>query len=210
MTRTGKIARLPRDCREELNRRLRQGENGRALLGWLNGLPEVQVVLNADFGGRGISDQNLSEWRQGGYLEWLGHQETLALAHELKARAAELETVVDGSLAERVCRVLTARYATELMRGEDPGDDGRERRLTRLRALCADVVELRRGDLLAEKLKLDRERLSLDREKTDEAMEAEFNRWLERPDIKERLFPEQQRGVSEETIQKVRRELNLL
>jgi hypothetical protein len=151
----------------------------------------------------------LREWRQGGYLEWLGHQETLALAHELKERATELEAVVDGSLAERVSRMLTARCAVELMRGEETGDDGRERRLARLRALCADVVELRRSDLLAEKLKLDRERLALDREKTDQAMEAEFNRWLERPDIKARLFPEEPKGVSQKTIGKVRHELNL-
>jgi hypothetical protein len=32
MTRTGKIARLPREVREELNRRLQNGEQGKRLV----------------------------------------------------------------------------------------------------------------------------------------------------------------------------------
>jgi hypothetical protein len=39
MARVGKIARLPLDTREELNRRLANGEVGGSLLWWLNGLP---------------------------------------------------------------------------------------------------------------------------------------------------------------------------
>jgi hypothetical protein len=38
MTRTGKIARLPRELRDELNRRLREGEPGIRLVEWLNSL----------------------------------------------------------------------------------------------------------------------------------------------------------------------------
>jgi len=51
MTRLGKIARLPRGIREELNRRLADGEVGRSLLEWLNALPEVTTALAAHFGG---------------------------------------------------------------------------------------------------------------------------------------------------------------
>jgi hypothetical protein len=64
MTRLGKIARLPREIREELNVRLQNGEVGRKLVEWLNGLPAAQAVLAANFGGRAISMQNLSEWKQ--------------------------------------------------------------------------------------------------------------------------------------------------
>jgi len=52
MTRTGKIARVPLDVREELNRRLQNGEKGRKLILWLYQLPEVERVLAEDFGGR--------------------------------------------------------------------------------------------------------------------------------------------------------------
>jgi hypothetical protein len=61
MTRNGKIARLTRPIRDELNRRLQDGEPGVRLVAWLNGLPETQKILQVDFGGRPISEQNLSE-----------------------------------------------------------------------------------------------------------------------------------------------------
>jgi hypothetical protein len=83
MTRNGKIARLPREVREQLNRRLFNGEPGNRLVEWLNGLPETQRVLADDFGGREINEQNLSEWKQGGFREWETRQETLAQAREL-------------------------------------------------------------------------------------------------------------------------------
>ena len=45
-TRNGKIARLPRGVRQELNRRLHEGEQGKRLVAWLNALPEVQPELD--------------------------------------------------------------------------------------------------------------------------------------------------------------------
>ena len=47
MNRLGKIGRLPRERREELNGRLQNGEVGRLLVEWLNGLPAAQAVLAA-------------------------------------------------------------------------------------------------------------------------------------------------------------------
>ena len=41
MTRNGKIARLPRQVRDQLNRRLRDGQKGNQLAAWLNSLPKV-------------------------------------------------------------------------------------------------------------------------------------------------------------------------
>ncbi len=38
----GKIARLPRNVRDELNHSIDNGETGVRLVEWLNGLPEVQ------------------------------------------------------------------------------------------------------------------------------------------------------------------------
>ena len=43
--RNGKIARLPRPSRDELARRIEDGEPGKDLVQWLNGLPAVQDVL---------------------------------------------------------------------------------------------------------------------------------------------------------------------
>ena len=49
--------------RQELNRRLDEGEPGKKLVSWLNGLPEVQAIVAAEFGGKSIREQNLSEWK---------------------------------------------------------------------------------------------------------------------------------------------------
>jgi hypothetical protein len=114
MTRNGKIARLSRTIRDSLNRRLQDGEPGIRLVAWLNGLPDTQRVLATDFGGRKISEQNLSEWKAGGYRDWLARQETLSQARELAADANELTAATDGRLTDHLATVLAARYAVAL------------------------------------------------------------------------------------------------
>ncbi len=61
--RNGKIARLPLAVREELNLRLRDGEEGVDLVVWLNSLPEVRQVLAAKFKGQPIAENNLANWK---------------------------------------------------------------------------------------------------------------------------------------------------
>ena len=90
MTRNGKIARLPRCFREDLNQRLSDGEQGKSLVAWLNSNFEVKEVLDLYFDGRPITEQNLSEWKQGGYQEWLRHQENLEWARNAVEEAEEL------------------------------------------------------------------------------------------------------------------------
>src|SRR4051812_10033601 len=76
MTRNGKIARLPRSVRDELNCRLDEGQEGVELVAWLNQHPEVQRVMAASFAGRPITEGNLTEWKQRGFVEWKRHQES--------------------------------------------------------------------------------------------------------------------------------------
>src|SRR5215471_13714986 len=96
MTRNGKIARLPYDIREELNRRLRDGKSGPALLKWLNEDPECGDVLDEEFGGRPFNKQNLSEWRQGGYEDWLRKEEVRQRVQVVMERAEDLESDAGG------------------------------------------------------------------------------------------------------------------
>jgi hypothetical protein len=111
MTRTGKIARLPRAVREKLNERLDNGESAVQLVEWLNGLPEVQKVLAENFGGRAIGPQNLSDWKGGGFVEWQARQETLEQARELAAEAEELDEATENRLSDSLATVLEMRYA---------------------------------------------------------------------------------------------------
>jgi hypothetical protein len=156
-TRNGKIARLPLSIRENLNRRLQDGEQGKKLVAWLNSLPEVRSVIHAEFGGRPVREQNLSEWKQGGYRDWLALQE----AREATARLdEELADCGDGDaqpLSETLARWLAVRYAVATRRLV--GTEGPEQwRL--LRDLCGDIVELRRGDHSAMRLELARARFA--------------------------------------------------
>ena len=113
MKRTGKIARLPRPLRDQLNQRLYHGEPGVELVQWLNALPEVQALLAEHFAGVPISPQNLSEWNHGGFLDWLTTQELLEDAREFAAHAAELPGA-DGELAGSLSHAIIARYAVLL------------------------------------------------------------------------------------------------
>lgn len=171
MTRTGKIARLPREIREQLNRRLADGEPGHRLVEWLNALPETQKTLTTNFGGRAISEQNLSEWKQGGHQDWLARQETLACARELAADAGELAEAAEGSLSDHLATVLSARYAALVSGWNGEMDDEFRRKTRALRMLCQDIVELRRGDHCAERLRLDLDRFA-------EAGKADLDRAL--------------------------------
>ena len=196
MTRTGKIARLPREIREQLNRRLEDGQPGTKLVIWLNALPEAQALLAGEFAGRAISEQNLSEWKQGGYRDWLARQEVLAQVRELAADAEELAGATEGVLAEHLATVLTARYAAALADWQGEATDEFRRKLRSLRALCQDIVELRRGNHSAARLKIEQERLARDREQTEEELVGHFKRWARNPSVRDwicsdSLAPEQ-------------------
>jgi hypothetical protein len=96
MARIGKIARLPRLIRSELNSRLQDGQEGKQIVLWLNSLPEVKALLAQSFDARPINEQNLSDWRQRGYEEWLARQDLFAQARQLAADWQELQSVAPG------------------------------------------------------------------------------------------------------------------
>jgi hypothetical protein len=88
-SRTGKIACLPEEIRDDLNEHMINGKKGPELLPWLNSLPEVRDVLTRHFSGRDINHQNLSAWRRGGFRDCLFRREMhLASFHAYAARSA--------------------------------------------------------------------------------------------------------------------------
>ena len=136
---------------------------GEKLVAWLNGLPEVQAIVAAEFGGKPIREQNLSEWKQarlsrlGGAAGGEGVVERLARMRPNgmpRARAAH----------ETLSRWVAARYAVATRRVcETGGPEG----WRLLREMCGDIVELRKGDHSAERLQIERERLKLEQEKSE-------------------------------------------
>jgi len=153
-THVGKIGRLPHALREHLNRRLQEGEKGRKLVAWLNALPEVQAVLAGEFAGRPINAQNLTDWRQGGYRDWLAQQEARELAERLGQKALAGVPEAAPPFTNTVATWLVCQYGVAARRVRT-ADEKKKWQL--LREMCWDIVALRRGDLRAQRLDLDRE-----------------------------------------------------
>jgi hypothetical protein len=109
----GKIARLPKPVREELNRRLDDGEPGSQILPWLNELPAVKRVLATQFGGAPINSQNLSNWRSGGYQRWLRKQERLEEIKSFAEEARECSRAGSG-LARGAAAIVAAGILKKL------------------------------------------------------------------------------------------------
>ena len=159
-THNGKIGRLPRNIREELNRRLDDGEPGGKILKWLNARPEVPA---AGFGGRGINAQNLSNWRKGGFQHWLKQQERRNLALELTENAAELAIDAGGvEIGNHLSAVLVAEFAASARAALSAITDPAER-CVREQEFLLTLARVRRQDSQAGKLAIERERRARER-----------------------------------------------
>ncbi|HEV2692119.1 MAG TPA: hypothetical protein VG347_04420 [Verrucomicrobiae bacterium] len=176
MSRNGKIARLPKAIRDQLNKNLEDGMPGVRLVEWLNSLPEVQQVLTEQFDGRAINEVNLTEWKGGGFLDWQARQDMKSHALELAEEAQDLKSAMPGVLAEHLNIIVAGRFAELLNQWNGDVDEGFMKKLKALRLLSHEVAVQRRGDQRAadgqradrqqadmqtcrqEKLKLDREK----------------------------------------------------
>ncbi len=146
-TRTGKIARLPKPIREQLNQRLENGELGTTLIPWLNEQPEVQKMITEEFAGHPIRQQNLSQWRQGGYRDWTRHQLLREQTRWVSEQSAELcsdcgpDTI---TIAEDVANIMSAELAMHVQALGEITDP--KKRFEQFRYLCRELSRLRRDD----------------------------------------------------------------
>jgi hypothetical protein len=158
-SRRGKIARLPSDIREQLNRRLDDGESGKDLVNWLNGLPEVRSVLDAKFGGQPINHVNLSNWKQGGgFDDWQARREAAARVNRVIHDVGELQSAKPGLLEDRLSVWVMSRLLLSARALGSHGGRGMDWKI--LRQLSRDVTNIRRGDQGAGWLRLQQARLA--------------------------------------------------
>lgn len=141
--RRGKIAKLPAEIRAEVNRRLHDGQTGTKLLEWLNADARVKTVLDAQFAGAAINDQNLTEWRQGGFMDWLEERERLDALKELSLFAGGA-VKSGGNLADGAAAVAAGRLITAI----DGADD------EQLVKIAGAIAILRGGDIESRRLQL--------------------------------------------------------
>lgn len=175
-TRIGKIARLPLDVRNDLNQRLQDGKSGKAILAWLNRQKIGEDIWYQGGVGVNISEQNLSNWRAGGYQDWLQQQEALDFVRLMAEEAGELGAAADGEgIADRFTAILAVeltRLAKVLLEKEsDP-----EKRWARLGAVSDKLSQIRRDDHRAAQVKMKREQWKREQEREEEAMEEQYQK----------------------------------
>lgn len=186
MSRKGKIARLPRTIRNELNERLADGEAAAPVLEWLNALPKTQAVLKKQFHGKPVTEANLSDWRKGGYAEWSLSGDALDDA-ALMAESGE-DFPAAGPLAEQLSTILCTRYNRILAHWDEVPIEQTQQHIRAYGGLCRQVVAVRRAerDLVHARLAQDKA------EKEDgiarRMLLAEFERWIQHPDTRQRML----------------------
>ena len=197
MSRKGKIARLPSAIREQINQRLLEGQSGSKILPWLNALPEVTAVLDEDFEGLHVSDNNLSEWRRGGYQDWLRRRDRVDHTRELAQWSLQLAKAGGGNLADGAASILAGRILEVLEKldelveaQEQEGDEDPKKRMGMIAGmidgLTLAVTRLRKGDqgaavIQQNERKLDQndETIALDRQKFQRTTCELYLKWRE-------------------------------
>ena len=181
MNRTSKFTRLSESLREELNQRLRNGEPGNNILLWLNQLPEVLALVDEHYGGNLISPQNLSDWNQGGYREWLSRQEMRESSKDFATEAPHLTAAAGGSLLNPLTTAVLARYGALLAKMPLDAEIPKhiQSHLDNVLRIHQALIQERRNDLVAQKTALlaaeqERKNQKADaKEKADDEYEAE-------------------------------------
>jgi hypothetical protein len=140
--RHGKIASLPKETRDQLNHRIENGWRGARLVKWLNDLPEVKETLREQFHSRAISEQNLSQWREGGYVDWQRHQQTQEQIRWVVERSEDID-LAEGNdyLCERLAKVAVAELSVRMQRLSDIQEP--QERWQQFREVCHELWRLR-------------------------------------------------------------------
>lgn len=183
-TRTGKIASLPARIREEVCRRMHDGQRGPIILAWLNGLPEVLTILDEQWGEEPISANNLSEWRRGGFRDWEAKRERIANIRVLSDYALEIAKASGTALSDAAASIAAGQILEALEKIGD-ADDGEER----LVGLSLAIAKLRDGDSkilrarVSERAAEQKDRqLELDEAKFRHRFAEDFLKWAAKPE----------------------------
>lgn len=167
MARKGKIARLPQEIRDRICLLMADGITDLKIADMLNADPAVQAAL-ADYQGGGvkakavITDGNLSEWRQGGYQDWLGDQTKVRRVRVLAEYAQRMAEADGGSAAAGGIAVAAGRIFERLEGASEEDLPGLIKPLVALRIAETEAIKAganrKRADLAESQLVLNREK----------------------------------------------------
>lgn len=167
MARKGKIARLPQDIRERICLLMADGVTDVRIAEQLNADPAVQEALGAYRGGgirakAVITDGNLSEWRAGGYQDWLGDQAKVRRVRVLAEYAHRCAEADGGSAAAGGIAVAAGRLFERLESASEEELPDLVKPLVALRIAETEAIKAaanrKRADLAESQLMLHREK----------------------------------------------------
>lgn len=192
-THTGKIGRLPHAIREEVNRRLLDNEKASVILGWLNAQPEAVTLWATDFNGIPASHENLSQWRKGGFRQWISRREKAEHLKTLSRFATDLVksggNIADGAASIMAGHILEAMEESANLVVTGGSDDAEKDPLDGLAKMAKAVAALQKGGIARQRLELDKAKvkqkdksLLLDREKFESQTVSKFLEWARTPE----------------------------
>ena len=195
MNTTSKIARLPRDLRNKLNRCLDDAQPGNEILQWLNRDKTVRKILANQFDATPITKQNLSAWKTGdGFLNWKNNRDALDLAKELGGDAdetfSEFGNNDEGSpaFADKMALWFSVRYmvmARNLIASVQNAD--LEKQESAMRRILRDLSALRRSQHSAGRLRLEHKRLEFQKTQGTDAREKAFWKRARSPEVEKEI-----------------------
>lgn len=144
--RNGKVARLPFALREQINR----------MLG--DGLPYKTIIQNLGEPGKHLNEDNLSNWRLGGYQDFLKAQVINDRAHTQTQVAADVVREIgdlDPSKLQRACKeIALLQYLDTIMdHGEELARDALQKNPAKMITLMNACCNMTNSNLALQKRK---------------------------------------------------------
>lgn len=102
--RNGKIARLPKKLRDVVNGQIRDGWTAAKIIAVLE---EHEVT--------GVTEQNITNWRQGGYQDWLENEQRIADMQRNQEFAVKLVEEVGPGKTHEAASMLAASQLYEVL-----------------------------------------------------------------------------------------------
>jgi hypothetical protein len=195
MPRAGKIDSFPVAIREEVHRRLLDGETGSQILPWLNAHPKVRAILDRSFQGVDVSDENLSSFRNGPHQEWLRRREKAESLKSLAEYAAKLAGAAGQNMSAGAQAIATGRIMEVLEAGAYEETD--------LPKLIHALTALRNTDLQQSKLDLSSRSLDLSISKFHVQTCELFLKWYEDEEAKRVASGKEDRTVKVEKLRQL-------